>query len=340
MFNKIIITLNTCTSELNTPPIISTQPKLLIGKFEEIKSFDQQTVIPDKFQWIEAVVDFKDSLNLQRYTISEKEVIENMKILLIKDKENEKKNSGSFLNPSLSEGTFFDLSCIKKSFTQIPGTSQFVLSLRPANTETEHPLVNYLKDNPTTVCKLCLMFQGRVNNYNNEELIKIIQMVKTENLGFIEFCSNAFKKIIDEIKDSCLDDEKFIEILERQNISAEFKKEITFYLYMLKKKTVLEPVMFSDDGDDEGKKQKEDDFIKTWKKKRTLKLKIVKNLKNLLKDSFIDKLNNLNIHVIQKEKILQIFNEEIDNHNEQPWNFLNTFFAKLKEKTTEESSSV
>ncbi|KAF7685697.1 hypothetical protein CDIK_3554, partial [Cucumispora dikerogammari] len=367
MFNKIVTTLNTCNCEKIELPTITRKPHLKTRK-EEIKTADQKTVIiPKGSQCIEADVDFKDSSNLERYKISEEEGNKSIKINFIEIKRNKKEDSESFLHTNLSQETISDLSSMKNSFKQTLGPNQFVLSLKSANTETDHPLINYLKNNLSSACEICLIFQAPVNNSISEELIKAIEIIETENQSLINFCSQEFEIIINKIKTDCsIVGQGFIEIIDYLNISEKFKTNIKEYFYQKESEALFNQIMFSNGVNDKEKQiEIKESLEEVFKNKNDLQLNAIKELKHFLKEKIKEKVNEINKHLINtneeeklrffnkenrnnemnnhsiyinEEETLRIFNEEIDSYNETLLcNFFKDFFAKLKNKTKEAS---
>ncbi|KAF7699447.1 hypothetical protein CDIK_1293 [Cucumispora dikerogammari] len=366
MFNKIVTTLNTCNCKKIELPLITRKPYLKT-RSEEIKTFDQKTVIiPTGSHCIVAYVDFKDSSNLERYKISKEEGNKSIKINVIEIKRNKKENSESFLHTNLSQETISDLSSMKNSFTQTLCLNQFILSLKSANTETGHPLINYLKNNPTSACEICLIFQAPVNNSISEELIKAIEIIETENRSLINFCSQEFEIIINKIETDCSIDGDFIEIIDRLNISKKFKTNIKNYFCQTWSGSEAEfnlNTLSNDVKDKEKLIEIKETLKELSKNKNDLQLNAIKELKHFLKEKIKEKVNEINKHLIntnEEEKLrlfnkenrdneinkhsiyineketLRIFNQEIDSYNEiLLCNFFKNFFAKLKNKTKE-----
>ncbi|KAF7693691.1 hypothetical protein CDIK_2176 [Cucumispora dikerogammari] len=358
MLMQIFSKINDYYCKGSDRPTIFLQPVIRYVNTEENNTLSVCSKENVKFKSIDTILDFSDSTFLYFHGTSDLEVIKNFKILFVDTQKRRSNNDVFIYGPEFAETTDNNFANLEKIFYKIYSMNQCLLSLRPENSCTKNPLIQYLEDHQTKAFKLCFVFSGLPQKNIQDELCKIIDKVEAElrpvNILIYEKIASALKEMKDldlAVRESC-NSQNITEYLKIQiktlfDLSKELptltKIEETCKVKLSEKKekavlsfkekfrqSIIKKILSSVE------KQIEDVEKKTTKAFEN----ITNEIKNILLDRISNNMNMINITNMHRHKIFEVFNKENTSCKRRKPCALDLLINKLKKKTEDASRLV
>ncbi|KAF7690719.1 hypothetical protein CDIK_2699 [Cucumispora dikerogammari] len=327
---QIYLMLDIYRSETVLYPNILQPPTLLIGKARETKSLDGITEIPDKCEYIETVVDFKNINTIISCEDLANEVLKKLSIVLV---ETDPGKEDSETMCQHMEESLDSCSMFQKPFQsylhQINQTEQFVFSLRPDSSETVNPLIEYLREHPSAAFKLRFVFEGLENEGVKAVLFNAIEKIEPVFESFKLFLEEIMKNR-DEFDDvSVLYNLQKIKSL--KEIPYSVKEAINNVSNLIAERNKTGSF-------EEEMHQRGEENFSTRCSVTSHRIKgTVYGLKTAIVEHFLSELENnlknLSIPVYHKALISQVFKAHFDNDRDCRTFSLNNIIDTLKEKS-------
>ncbi|KAF7702787.1 hypothetical protein CDIK_0369 [Cucumispora dikerogammari] len=290
---------------------------------------------------IETHIDFKDYTHYYYCINNLKPIIDIFDIFFVDTIDIQERKTVFFHDSKFRKLSRKELRDLNVSFLRVQGTNNFVFLLKSENPTAENPLILYLKNHSFRGVKISLSFSGPTQERLNRKLIKVIEKVEARFAPFNELIENEMCEVLGLVSD----------ILMYRPSDIEKLKADKMFLSMIdcanmKIDDVIEKVNKTG-FITEAVKLKAVNYLNTNKPIVTEYLRISFSAITQTYDDFFIELNiflkkqirksvlGLNISLFHKDKILSIFNKEIDDTLGKCVASLSIVMDNLKNKTIE-----
>ncbi|KAF7686617.1 hypothetical protein CDIK_3090 [Cucumispora dikerogammari] len=360
----------TTSEQLKISTVNLQEPICVIGENEASISYS----------FIETVIDFIDPSFIEIYSITEDSIKRSLKILMINSEHLKHNNPAFHQTPESCMSFSEIFNDIKIECSQIRETTQFVLSFRTKTQDSVNPIIRYFENNPMVKLKLSLVFPRPLSEGSvYEDLMSVIKQleayvqplqrlleqdmetIRKSIVGPFETIKSLYdawpsteNRITDEIYSMLPNNiskklqKKMISALaavkpylESRNVYLSSKQKIL--LAKFKKQIVSKSLI-----NEQIRTKINEEIMKNSEAQSRIYKKFIKNKFSKILEGvnvfLIKTINGIirvqNISTLNKNIILQAFNDELKNHTEDNFCFLTLIFENIKNKMKAETKSL
>ncbi|KAF7689889.1 hypothetical protein CDIK_2787 [Cucumispora dikerogammari] len=348
MISNIFLTAISAHCEQITSQLIITQPSIVHAMYEKDRLLKSIVSKTESYSSIKALILFNESVQINMICFEKKPENNLIKILLFNITETKNSSPVIFQNQKPTEISPLYIMELKATFCRTPDPNLLILSLNGKNDILkQHPIVKYLKNNPSKAFQLRVVFSIKLSLAFDKEISDFIYNLKTlilplreiiekdiaitaEKINESRFKNNKNKNIKINKKITSEISQETEKIKNLKNITNKLKSKIDYYLFTIEAASdiIITP-------------QISEKVIAEWIEKKDIAyIEVYKETKIFIKNQVDNFLIKLKFCKTIRKNLFANISEEIDCHKLENSRFISEMFDIIKRKLSDLSQSI